>query len=215
MIVDPKFMKHTRRLKEMEHDMLNLKLPCQVGENSQEVSRPKRRRGSFRENSQALQEPRRKLEVKRKSKKSPGLNSIQFDPQVNPADRLVTRAEWLEPSIYKNQPRPNGWIGLKGTSSSSRLPPNPIILKYTRREAKRAIHFDLQPVTHEYLKWSRLSAGEKNAYNERISKLQNRQFGVPRLVVWNIFADYGCEDDLLDMMKIEYMHDDGDVFEDH
>ncbi|GJU59622.1 hypothetical protein Tco_1237388 [Tanacetum coccineum] len=56
---------------------------------------------------------------------------------------------------------------------------------------ERAIHFDLQPVTHEYLKWSKLSAGEKNAYNE------------------------SCEDDLLDMIKIEYMHEDGDVFEDH
>ncbi|GJS75603.1 putative ribonuclease H-like domain-containing protein [Tanacetum coccineum] len=31
----------------------------------------------------------------------------------------------------------------------------------------------------------------------------------------NIFVDYGCEDDLLDMMKIEYMHKYGDVFEDH
>ncbi|GJZ21687.1 hypothetical protein Tco_0558726, partial [Tanacetum coccineum] len=29
---------------------------------------------------------------------------------------------------------------------------------------------------------------------------------------WNIFEEYGCEDDLLDMMKIEYMHEDNDVF---
>ncbi|GJY58377.1 hypothetical protein Tco_0458269 [Tanacetum coccineum] len=66
-----------------------------------------------------------------------------------------------------------------------------LILKYARREAKREIHFDLQLVTHEYLKWSRLPAGEKNAYNE----------------------DY--LNDLLDMMKIENMHEDGDIFEDH
>nr|GEU43541.1 hypothetical protein [Tanacetum cinerariifolium] len=93
------------------------------------------------------------------------------------------------------------------------------ILKFNNfldlREAKRAIHFDLQPGTYEYLKWSRLSAGEKNVYNETLSKLQVRQIKVPRLVNWNIFADYDCEDDLLDMMKIEYMHNDGDVFKDH
>ncbi|GKA13063.1 hypothetical protein Tco_0692609 [Tanacetum coccineum] len=70
----------------------------------------------------------------------------------------------------------------------------------------------LQPITHEYLKWSRLSAGEKNAYNERLSTLQTRQFGIPRLVNWNVFEEYGCEDALMDMMKIEYMNEDGYLF---
>ncbi|GJZ61255.1 hypothetical protein Tco_0617392 [Tanacetum coccineum] len=49
------------------------------------------------------------------------------------------------------------------------------------KEVGRAIHFDLQPVTHEYLKWSKLSVGEKNAYIERLSKLQVRQIRVPRM----------------------------------
>ncbi|GJW46987.1 hypothetical protein Tco_0078633 [Tanacetum coccineum] len=44
---------------------------------------------------------------------------------------------------------------------------------------------------------------------------EEKALGVPRLVDWNIFADYDCEDDLLDMIKINYMHEDGDVFEDH
>ncbi|GJZ74626.1 hypothetical protein Tco_0639091 [Tanacetum coccineum] len=57
-----------------------------------------------------------------------------------------------------------------------------------------------------------MSAGEKNAYNERLSTLQTRQFGIPRLVDWNVFKEYGCEDALMDMMKIEYMNEDGYLF---
>nr|GEY85648.1 hypothetical protein [Tanacetum cinerariifolium] len=54
--------------------------------------------------------------------------------------------------------------------------------------------------------------GENNAYNKRLSTLQTRQFGIPRLVDWNVFEEYGCEDALLNMIKIEYMDEDRDVF---
>ncbi|GJX50491.1 hypothetical protein Tco_0277336 [Tanacetum coccineum] len=103
----------------------------------------------------------------------------------------------------------------KGTSSSSNSPPDPFIIKYARKEAKRTIHFDLQPVTNEYLKWRGLLAGEKNAYNESLAKLQTRGIRVPRLVDCNIFEEYNCKDDLRELMKIEYTYDDGDVFMDY
>nr|GEY85649.1 hypothetical protein [Tanacetum cinerariifolium] len=56
---------------------------------------------------EALHESRRKLEVKRKSEKSPGTNPIQIDPQVKPDDRLVAPPERLESVVHKNQSRPN------------------------------------------------------------------------------------------------------------
>ena len=56
---------------------------------------------------------------------------------------------------------------------------------------------------------------EKNAYRECLSKLQVRKIAKPRLVDWELFADYKCEEQLRSMMKISYVYPgDGDTFED-
>ncbi|GKA27375.1 hypothetical protein Tco_0713543 [Tanacetum coccineum] len=39
-----------------------------------------------------------------------------------------------------------------------------------------------------------------------------QQFEDPQLVDWNVFEEYECKDELRDLMKIEYIHEDGDVF---
>ncbi|GKB75450.1 hypothetical protein Tco_0942345, partial [Tanacetum coccineum] len=90
----------------------------------------------------------------------------------------------------------------KGSSSSSRSPPNPLILKYARRETKRTIHFDLQLVTqimemepdienmtlNEYLEYEAKKERRswRNARSKRAEKL--RRMGQEKV-------QNGCDDD--------------------
>nr|GEX08523.1 hypothetical protein [Tanacetum cinerariifolium] len=57
---------------------------------------------------------------------------------------------------------------------------------------------------------------ERHAYCEKLSKLQERRFGVPRVANWCLFESYGFEITLKEMMKLEYIYEgDGDVFVDY
>ncbi|GKC74113.1 hypothetical protein Tco_1119996 [Tanacetum coccineum] len=56
---------------------------------------------------------------------------------------------------------------------------------------------------------------ERHAYSERLSKLQGKGFGIPRVLSWNLFYNYNFEETLKNKIKYEYLHDDGDVFIDY
>ncbi|GJU85457.1 hypothetical protein Tco_1293003 [Tanacetum coccineum] len=56
----------------------------------------------------------------------------------------------------------------------------------------------------------------RHTYCERLSKLQDRSIGVPRVGNWGVFNAYGFEDNLRNMMKLKYIYEgDGDVFVDY
>ncbi|GJZ18539.1 hypothetical protein Tco_0554662 [Tanacetum coccineum] len=66
------------------------------------------------------------------------------------------------------------------------------------------------------LKWRDLPSVERHAYCEKLLKLQERSFGVPRVANWRLFDGYGFEDTLREMMKLEYINEgDGDIFVDY
>ncbi|GJY39940.1 hypothetical protein Tco_0426304 [Tanacetum coccineum] len=94
--------------------------------------------------------------------------------------------------------------------------PNPLIAEYERRNKRNTITYSLQPVSNANLKWKDLPSVERHAYCEKLSKLQERSFGVPRVANWRLFDGYGFEDTLREMMKLEYIYEgDGDVFVDY
>ncbi|GKF27455.1 hypothetical protein Tco_0083349, partial [Tanacetum coccineum] len=74
------------------------------------------------------------------------------------------------------------------------------------------IEYHLQQVKNTNLKWRELPSAKRHAYCERLSKLQGKGFGIPRVPSWNLFYNYNIEETLKDKMKYEYLHDDGDVF---
>ncbi|GJU63322.1 hypothetical protein Tco_1245157 [Tanacetum coccineum] len=74
----------------------------------------------------------------------------------------------------------------------------------------------MQPVSNANLKWRDLPFVERHAYCDKLSKLQERSFGVPRVANWYLFDGYGFEDTLREMMKLKYIYEgDGDVFVDY
>ncbi|GJZ58746.1 retrovirus-related pol polyprotein from transposon TNT 1-94, partial [Tanacetum coccineum] len=94
--------------------------------------------------------------------------------------------------------------------------PNPLIAEYEKRNKRNTITYSLQPVSNANLKWRDLPSVERHAYCEKLSKLQERSFGVPRVANWRLFDGYGFEDTLREMMKLEYIYEgDGDVFVDY
>ncbi|GJS93974.1 hypothetical protein Tco_0800942 [Tanacetum coccineum] len=94
--------------------------------------------------------------------------------------------------------------------------PNPLIAEYERRNKRNTITYSLQPVSNANLKWKDLLFVKRNAYCEKLSKLQERSFGVPRVANWHLFDGYGFEDTLREMMKLEYIYEGyGDVFVDY
>ena len=104
---------------------------------------------------------------------------------------------------------------LAGGSSSSRGGVNPIVTKYVQRNAKSKVKYTLNQERNENLKFSNLRKEEKHAFRERLSKLQGREIAKPRLVDWNLFAEYDCEMELRKMMRMSYVYEgDGDSFED-
>ncbi|GJZ45813.1 hypothetical protein Tco_0593409 [Tanacetum coccineum] len=91
--------------------------------------------------------------------------------------------------------------------------PNPLIAKYERRNKRNTITYSLKPVFNANLKWKDLPSIKRHAYCEKLSKLQERSFGVPRVANWRLFDGYGFEDTLREMMKLEYIYEgDGDIF---
>ncbi|GJS28522.1 hypothetical protein Tco_0489142 [Tanacetum coccineum] len=94
--------------------------------------------------------------------------------------------------------------------------PNPLIAEYERRNKRNTITYSLQPVSNANLKWRDLPSVERHAYCKKLSKLQERSFGVPRVANWRLFDGYGFEDTLREMMKLEYIYEgDGDIFVDY
>ncbi|GJU73996.1 retrovirus-related pol polyprotein from transposon TNT 1-94 [Tanacetum coccineum] len=94
--------------------------------------------------------------------------------------------------------------------------PNPLIAEYERKNKRNTITYSLQPVSNANLKWKDLCSVERHAYCEKLSKLQERSFGVPRVANLRLFDGYGFEDTLREMMKLEYIYEgDGDVFVDY
>ncbi|GJU85789.1 retrovirus-related pol polyprotein from transposon TNT 1-94 [Tanacetum coccineum] len=94
--------------------------------------------------------------------------------------------------------------------------PNPLTAEYERRNKRNTITYSLQPVSNANLKWRDLPSVKRHAYCEKLSKLQERSFRVPRVANWCLFNGYGFEDTLREMMKLEYTYEgDGDIFIDY
>ncbi|GJX04854.1 hypothetical protein Tco_0190770 [Tanacetum coccineum] len=73
---------------------------------------------------------------------------------------------------------------------------NPLIVEYERRNKRNTITYSLQPVSNANLKWKDFPSVERHAYCEKLSKLQERSFGVPRVANWrdgDVFVDYSWE----------------------
>ena len=88
--------------------------------------------------------------------------------------------------------------------------------KFLKRHNRKRITITLRPEANENVKFSHVQdKDEKNAYRERLSKLQERKVAVPRLINWDLFAEYECEEQLRSMMVMTYVYPgDGDTFED-
>ncbi|GKB90640.1 ribonuclease H-like domain-containing protein, partial [Tanacetum coccineum] len=96
----------------------------------------------------------------------------------------------------------------KATQSSH---PNPLITNYAKRNSIGTIEYHLQQVKNANLKWQELQSMERYVYCERLSKLQGKEIGMPRVVDWSMFYVYSFEETLKELMKFEYIHSDGDV----
>lgn len=102
-----------------------------------------------------------------------------------------------------------------GSSSATRIPMNPLVYKYCQRNTRKKVTYSTRAEGNVKLKFSNLSKEEKNAFRERLSKLQTRNISVQRLIDWDLFNEYECEEQLRGMMKMTYVYpDDGDMFED-
>ncbi|GJW12461.1 retrovirus-related pol polyprotein from transposon TNT 1-94 [Tanacetum coccineum] len=92
--------------------------------------------------------------------------------------------------------------------------PNLLIAEYEIKNKRNTITYSLQLVSNANLKWKDLSSVERHVYCEKLSKLQERSFGVPRVANWCLFDGYGFEDTLREMMKLEYIYEgDGNIFD--
>ncbi|GJV15107.1 hypothetical protein Tco_1360430 [Tanacetum coccineum] len=99
--------------------------------------------------------------------------------------------------------------------SYTEFTPNPLNAKYVKRNDKCSINYKLQSVTNANLKWRDLPSMEWHAYCERLSKLQQKSIGTPRVANWTMFYVYSFDETLKELMKMEYLHDDRDVFIDY
>ncbi|GJV92306.1 hypothetical protein Tco_1540119 [Tanacetum coccineum] len=92
---------------------------------------------------------------------------------------------------------------------------NLLIENFEKRNKQGTIEYHLQQVKNANLKWRELQSAERHAYCERLSKLQGKGFGIPRVPSWTLFYDYNFKETLKNKMKYEYLHNDGDVFVDY
>nr|GEY03606.1 hypothetical protein [Tanacetum cinerariifolium] len=93
--------------------------------------------------------------------------------------------------------------------------PNPLIANFKKRNKKCTIEYHLQQVKNTKLKWRELPSAERHVYCKRLSRLQGKGFGIPRVPSWTLFYDYNIEETLKNKMKYEYLHDDRDIFVDY
>ncbi|GJZ47216.1 hypothetical protein Tco_0601048 [Tanacetum coccineum] len=56
---------------------------------------------------------------------------------------------------------------------------------------------------------------ERHAYCERLSKLQLKEIGTPRVANWSMFYVYNFDETWKELIKFEYLHSAGDVFVDY
>ncbi|GJS80406.1 retrovirus-related pol polyprotein from transposon TNT 1-94 [Tanacetum coccineum] len=125
-------------------------------------------------------------------------------------EKMVKKFE-VEEEFLKVFRRP---IRALGRKSRWETLPNPLIAEYERRNKRNTITYSLQHVSNANLKWKDLPSVERHAYCEKLSKLQEISFGVPRVANWHLFDGYGFEDTLREMMKMEYIYEgDGDEFD--
>ena len=90
---------------------------------------------------------------------------------------------------------------------------NPIVTKYVLRNSKERVTYQVNSERNDNLKFRNLPSEEKHAYREILSMFQKRKISVPRLIDWSLFADYGCEMQLREMMRMSYVYPgDGDEF---
>ncbi|GJY57972.1 hypothetical protein Tco_0457864 [Tanacetum coccineum] len=89
---------------------------------------------------------------------------------------------------------------------------NPLTAKYEKQKDKGTINYTLQQVTNANLKWQDLPSMERHAYCERLSRLQQKSIRTPRVADWTMFYVYSFDETLKDLMKIEYLHNDGDMY---
>ncbi|GJQ99584.1 hypothetical protein Tco_0522569 [Tanacetum coccineum] len=115
--------------------------------------------------------------------------------------------------------KPHGWESderpaarLKATQGSHS---NLLIENFEKRNKQGNVEYHLQQVKNANLKWRELQSAERHAYCERLSKLQGKGFGIPRVPSWTLIYDYNFEETLKNKMKYEYLHNNGDVFVDY
>ncbi|GJW57691.1 retrovirus-related pol polyprotein from transposon TNT 1-94 [Tanacetum coccineum] len=93
--------------------------------------------------------------------------------------------------------------------------PNPLIENYEKQNKQGIVEYHVQQVKNANLKWKEFSSMERHAYCERLSKLQGKEFGTPRVADWTLFYSYNFDETLKNKMKFEYIHSDGDVLKDY
>ncbi|GJS09537.1 ribonuclease H-like domain-containing protein [Tanacetum coccineum] len=115
--------------------------------------------------------------------------------------------------VYKKIEGDGAWHAKfeKSTQSSHQ---NLLIANYEKRNSTGTIEYHLQQ-KNANLKWRELPSMERHAYCERLSKLQGKEIGTPRVADWNMFYVYGFDETLKELMKFEYIHSNGDVFVDY
>ncbi|GJZ82986.1 hypothetical protein Tco_0648159 [Tanacetum coccineum] len=74
--------------------------------------------------------------------------------------------------------------------------PNPLIAKYEKRNHGGVIEYTLQTVTNANLKRKDLLSVERHTYYEKLSKLQQKNTGTPRVADWTMFYVYSFDETL-------------------
>ncbi|GJV62855.1 hypothetical protein Tco_1473683 [Tanacetum coccineum] len=116
--------------------------------------------------------------------------------------------------MYKRIEGDGAWHAkFKKTTQSS--DPNLLIANYKKQNGRCTIEYQLQQVKNANRKWRELLSMERHAYCERLSKLQLKEIGTPRVADWSLFYVYSFDETLKELMKFEYLHSDGDVFSDY
>ncbi|GJT92811.1 hypothetical protein Tco_1081656 [Tanacetum coccineum] len=142
--------------------------------------------------------------------------ALSFIDIEDDMERTLAMEEYFNP--FKNVIAFKKLVDFLGSLPKSRKDtlPNLLNADYERRNKRNTITYSFQPVSNANLKWKDLPSIERHAYYEKLSKLQKRSFGVPRVANWRLFDGYGFEDTLREMMKLEYIYEGyGDLFVDY
>ncbi|GJT90813.1 hypothetical protein Tco_1079658, partial [Tanacetum coccineum] len=155
--------------------------------------------GRFRSTHRAVGKLRKKLENAENTQKPTGA-----------ADKGQPTSWAAQPHGWESDETPADRLeAMQGSNS------NLLIANFEKRNKQGTIEYHLQQVKNANLKWRELPSVERHAYCERLSRLQGKGFGIPRVPSWTLLYDYNIKETLKDKMKYEYLHDDGDVFVDY